>query len=522
MDIKNFILPLFLALLTMWAIQYWFFTPPAQRGDSVQSGQTFIAPQSKMEAQPLIKEVDFIDQDEQPHNDIETVVETDGATYLFSSHGACLEQLTFKRIMNGKTVAVPTFDATQRELKECSFLVALDKKTPVHYQLIENKAIAGAQQLTYRAQTELADIEKIFTIYQARYQVDLKIRITPRHDMVQARVLFGAPVLREARPVNDQSNALKEDAISGIANNQKGSIEKVALANIDLHKGWFLPTFFGSEDRYFVHALVADPQSFTQRAYYDMYGHQGLIAILESALFNTVKEWNLSFYLGPKEDQAMNAVDPRLEQTLEHSGMLAPLSRFLLVVLKYLYGFVHNYGWAIIIMTILINLILLPLNLKSAQSMKKNAELQKKLTYLQHRYKDDPDTLNRERNELLSKNGMAMVGGCLPKLLQLPIFFALSRVLSSSIELYRAPFIGWIQDLSAPDPYYMLPTLIGLGLIFQPNAMTDPKQRFTMIAMALLFWGFTLKFAAGLCLYILVGLILNIIQMFVQQKFNWA
>jgi YidC/Oxa1 family membrane protein insertase len=355
-----------------------------------------------------------------------------------------------------------------------------------------------------------------------RYQVDLKIRIIPHHDTVQARVLFGAPVLRETEQINGQSNSLKEDAISGIANNQRGSIEKVALANIDLHKGWFLPTFFGSEDRYFVHALIADPQSFAQRGYYDMYGHQGLISILESSPFNTSKEWSLSFYLGPKEDQAMNAVDPRLEQTLEHSGMLAPLSRFLLLVLKYLYGFVHNYGWAIIIMTVLINLILLPLNIKSAQSMKKNAEVQKKLVYLQHRYKDDPDTLNRERNELLSKDGMAMVGGCLPKLLQLPIFFALSRVLSSSIELYKAPFIGWIQDLSVPDPYYVLPTLIGLSLIFQPNAMTDAKQRFMMLALALIFWAVALKFSAGLCLYILVGMILNIIQMFVQQKFNWA
>ena len=229
----------------------------------------------------------------------------------------------------------------------------------------------------------------------------------------------------------------------------------------------------------------------------------------------------MSFYFGPKEDEAMNGVDPRLTQTLDHSGILAPLSRLLLLILKYLYSFLHNYGWAIIVMTFLINLILLPLNLKSAQSMKKYADFQKKLTYLQQRYKDDPDTLARERTELISKNGMPGVGGCLTKLMQLPIFFALSRVLSSSIELYKAPFILWIHDLSAPDPLYILPMLIMVSMILQPVS-NDPKQRFTMIAVALVFGALATKFSAGLCLYIFVGVLLNGLQMLFQQKMKWA
>ena len=270
-----------------------------------------------------------------------------------------------------------------------------------------------------------------------------------------------------------------------------------------------------------MHALVADQNSFAQRAYYTMEGQQGLVSILESAPIEKETEWNLSFYFGPKEEETMLPVDPRLEQTLEYSGLLAPLSRLLLLILKYLYSFLHNYGWAIVVMTLLINLILLPLNLKGTRSMKKAGEIQKKLAYLQQRYKDDPDTLNREKSELIAKHGIPGLGGCLPKLLQFPIFFALSRVLSSSIELYKAPFILWIHDLSAPDPLYILPILIAVSMLFQ-SASIEPKQRFTMMAMALIFGAVSAKFSAGLCVYILVGIVLMNIQTYIQQKFNWA
>lgn len=520
MNFKNFLLPLTLALFTMWAIQYWFFYKNSnQSGDGeVKSGQTFIAPQSKFEAQPLKRDIEFGNGYDRNQKPATTVVENEHAIYTFSTDGACLEQLVFKRSAHeGSVITISTLGQQQRSAghEYCSFLVALDQKTPLRYELVEKRRLASSTELVYRSITEQVLIEKMFSVYDATFQIDLKIRIIPQNNQqIQARLFFDAPLLQEGDRVHD-------DVIAGVYNNQKGSIEKVTVANIDLNKGWFLPSFFGSEDRYFVHALIADKQSFAQRAYYAIMGHQGLVSILESAPFTASREWNLSFYMGPKEDQTMQVVDRRLEQTLEHSGILAPLSRFLLVVLKYLYGFVHNYGWAIVLMTLLINLILLPLNIKSAKSMKKSAEFQKKLTYIQHRYKDDPDTLNRERQELMNKNGMSMLGGCLPKLMQLPIFFALSRVLSSSIELYRAPFIGWIHDLSSPDPYYVLPTLIGALMIFQPTAMVDPRQRFTMIAVALVFGAFALKFSAGLCLYILVGIVLNSLQVLLQQKLNW-
>lgn len=522
MNFKQFLLPVSLALITTWAIQYFFINKNAQNGkgsSGIQSGQTFIAPVNAAEAQPLNKEVDYILSDLQARG-IFTSISTPSAEYLFSSQGGCLSQLTFKRTIDGKAQQLRTINSG--EGKQYSFLVALNTKTPLNHTLVNQKRLEMAHQITYKVETDQAIIQKIFTVYDNKMEIDLDLSITPKRHSIQARLFFGSPVTLDitnddhaiAAAVSDPYNI-----VSGIYNTQKGSIKKEPLEKIDLHQGWFVPTFFGSENRYFVHALIADQNHFANRAYYAATGKTELVSILESPDIAIPTQWHMSFYFGPKEDAAMSLVDPRLQQTLEHSGLLAPLSRFLLMILNFLYNYVHNYGWAIILMTLLINLVLLPLNIRSAKSLKKYGEFQKKLAYIQARYKNDPDTLSRERSELISKHGLPM-GGCLPKLLQLPIFFALSRVLSGSFELYHAPFL-WMRDLSAKDPYYVLPISIVMCMILQANA-TDPKQRFMVMGIALIFGAAAANFSAGLSLYILVGVILNGLQMYLQTKFNWA
>lgn len=510
MNIRDFLLPLTLALLTTWGVQYFIFYRNADSGSKeVQSGQTFTAPQNQVETRPLNREVDFVDTNAQAEAQL-THIETPHALYAFSTDGASLQQVTFKRIADGKPILINTiepFESMSRE--ELSFLVALNDKTPYYYQLVSQEKLATATQLVYQATTPAATIQKTFTVYDDKYQIDLALTITPKQAPVQARILFGSPVI----------NQVKDDVISAVYNTQKGAVEKEVRNKIDLNKGWFAPTFFGTEDRYFAHALVADQNKFTQRAYYTVRDKQ-VISILESGTIEQPTTWNLSFFVGPKDEKAMSVVDPRLEQLLDYSGILAPLARLLLWVLNYLYQFLHNYGWAIVVMTCLINLLLLPLNLKSAQGMKKYNEFQKKLEYIKKKYKDDPDTLSREQAALITKHGMPGLGGCLPKLLQLPIFFALSRVLSNSIQLYQAPFL-WIKDLSSKDPYYILPIAIVVAMLVQSTA-NDPKQRFTMMAVALIFGAVAANFSAGLCLYILVGVLLMNIQTYVQQKFNWA
>ena len=225
----------------------------------------------------------------------------------------------------------------------------------------------------------------------------------------------------------------------------------------------------------------------------------------------------MSFYFGPKETSAIVPVDVRLEKTLDY-GWFAPVSKFLLVVLNWLYKYLHNYGLAIIILTLLIKLLLLPFSIQGEKSMKQRAEAQKKLTYIQQRYKDDPQTLARERAEFMRKHGMPGLGGCLPILLQIPIFFALSRVLVNSLELYQAPML-WISDLSARDPYYILPVFVALSMLGQATT-ADPKQRLSMVAMAFVFGAFTASFSAGLALYIGMSTLLSVAQTRILKFLN--
>ena len=230
---------------------------------------------------------------------------------------------------DGKPILINTiepYDKITRE--EASFLVALNEKTPYYYTLVSQQRLASATQLVYQAQTAAATIQKTFTVHDDKYQIDLELGITPKRGPVQARLMFGSPYISQ----------VKDDQISAVYNTQKGSLEKETRAKIDLNKGWFAPTFFGTEDRYFVHALVSDQNKFAERAYYALRDKQ-VISILEAAPIEQPTTWNLSFFVGPKDEKVMSAVDPRLEQLLDYSGILAPLARILLMVLNYLYNF---------------------------------------------------------------------------------------------------------------------------------------------------------------------------------------
>ncbi len=511
MNLKDIILPLGLAILTVWGINYFFGGARAGKDgqSAASSGQIFVAPKERQELSPLNKEVDFVDV-KSSQAPVITEIETTGALYQFSTEGASLERLEFKRRRGDVLATIYPVSPTERE-QRC-FLIALPEKTPYYYTLVDQKTNNTVHELVYRAETDQVVIQKKYSVYADTYKIDLEVTIQPKQKELSTgiapRVFFPAPVMPD----------VAKDVISAVYNNQKGSLEKTASESLNVQQGWFAPSLFGLEDRYFVHALVADPSGFARRAYYTTTEKARLTAILEAPAVTTDTTWKLSFYFGPKEQEAFALVDKRLDQTLDYSGIfLGPFAWVLLFLLKLLYSFVHNYGVAIILLTLLIKLILLPFTFRSDEAMKKRAEFDKKLRYLQQKYKEDPDMLARERAELVKKHGMPGLAGCLPLLIQFPIFIALSRVLSGSIEMYRAPFCCWIRDLSVPDHYYVLPLLLVISMIMQ--ALTaDKSQRFTLLAMALLFGAITANLAAGLTIYILMNTVLTVLQTYVIGK----
>lgn len=509
MNIKEWIFPLTFAIAMTYAIQY-YFEPRVENNfiqNQIKSGSGFFAPSVQDVNKPLVLDVLYQEQ-EQVIPVAFHVVKTSCGSYVFSNKGAVLESFSFPwHNVDGdiKTILAD----------ENCFLVALEKNTPLMYSFVNvtNNEISGTQSIVYQAEFNGGIITKTFTLYNSSYQIDLDISIQEGHNPfvnspLQARIFIAEPVMQ---PV------IHGDKISGVVNSQQGnSLTTIDVSkNETLKKYWAMPNFFGYESRFIVHAMVKDENNFVQRAYMKKNASGYLAGILESRLIDASGTWKISFFVGPKTAQAMAVVDNRLLQTLNF-GWLSPISHPILSFLNYLQEKIGNYGWAIILLTLLMKLLLLPFTLYTEKSMRKGFEMQKKMDYLQKKYKNDPEQLEKERMELIKKHGMPGIGGCLPLLLTLPVFVALNSVLSNAIELYGASFL-WITNLYAVDPYYILPILTGLVMLAAP-ADKDPKKNAMRYAMALLMATVTSYWSAGLVLFILINSATASLQASLQKR----
>ncbi len=223
-------------------------------------------------------------------------------------------------------------------------------------------------------------------------------------------------------------------------------------------------------------------------------------------------------YIGPKESKILKSIHPGLTDAIEY-GWFTFLSKPLFKVLEWLHGLVGNWGWAIILVTLLIKLLLFPLSYKGMMSMQKLKDLAPQMKELKEKYSKDPQKMNAKMMEMYKKNGANPMGGCLPMLLQIPIFFALYRVFLNAVELQGAPWMLWITDLSLKDPLFILPVLMGVSMWYQqritPNSMTDPMQQKIFQWLPVVMTIFFVSFPAGLVLYWLVNNLFTIAQQFV-------
>jgi len=223
-------------------------------------------------------------------------------------------------------------------------------------------------------------------------------------------------------------------------------------------------------------------------------------------------------YIGPKESNLLKSIHPELTDAIEY-GWFTFISKPLFKVLEWFHGLVGNWGWAIVLVTLLIKLILFPLSYKGMMSMQKLKDLAPQMKELKEKYSKDPQKMNAKMMEMYKKNGANPMGGCLPMLLQIPIFFAIYRVLLNAVELQGAPWMLWITDLSLKDPFFVLPILMGASMWYQqkitPNTMTDPMQQKIFQWLPVVMTFFFLTFPAGLVLYWLVNNVFTIAQQFV-------
>jgi YidC/Oxa1 family membrane protein insertase len=285
------------------------------------------------------------------------------------------------------------------------------------------------------------------------------------------------------------------------------------------------PKWVGLGSRYFLFTVFPDQTPVEEFFYEILDGQNGGEPLTRAAIQlpvtqNEVKgRFKLAFV--PKRLDALKKVEPTLDLTVD-LGFFTIIAYPILKILLFIHKFVGNYGIAIIILTILIKILTFPLVVKSMKGMKKMAEFQPKMKALQEKHKDDKAALNMEMMALMKQSGYNPMAGCFPMLLQMPIFFALYRVLYSAQELYGAPFALWIKDLSAHDPLYITPILMSVVMFLQqkltpPSPGMDPAQRKMMMFMPLIFGAFMLATPSGLCVYMLVNAIVSVAQ---QQYLN--
>lgn len=234
----------------------------------------------------------------------------------------------------------------------------------------------------------------------------------------------------------------------------------------------------------------------------------------------TDTEFNLIGYIGPKSVKDLEKIDKDMASII-NLGFFGGIAKFLLSIMSWFHGFVGNWGVAIILLTLLVRLVVLPFNIASFKSMKKMQKIQPLMQNVREKYKDDPTTQQKEIMSLMRENKVNPLGGCLPMLLQMPVFFALYQCIGQSIELYQMPFFGWINDLSAKDPFYVFPVLMGATMFVQqkmtPSTM-DPQQAKVMQFLPIVFSLMMINLPSGLTIYLFVSTLFGVIQQFLFMK----
>ncbi len=235
----------------------------------------------------------------------------------------------------------------------------------------------------------------------------------------------------------------------------------------------------------------------------------------------------LRVYVGPKDLAILSQQKPSLEE-LVNFGWTGVVAKPLLFILQWLHRYIANWGWAIVVLTLVINFALFPLKYKSQRSMQRMAKVAPEIRSIQDRYKkysmSDPRKrkMNEEVMAIYQREGINPVGGCLPMLPQLPIWWALWRVLNGAIELRHAPWLGWVHDLSAKDPYYILPILMAILMYLStkmtPQTSVDPSQQRMMSLMPLMMAAFFFNLSSGLNLYMFTSNLIAVGQQYYLNR----
>ncbi len=365
---------------------------------------------------------------------------------------------------------------------------------------------------------------KIFHFGPASYTVGLKADVTSGARAITPAIVWG-PAIGDIAEISRYTQRA-EGLLS-----QNGKVQRLSSKDISKQPNYDGDFFFaGVDDNYFMTVVLSSGPAtvlFHPVTIPPPPGSKDAARELVSYTVQPKRAGSLQFFAGPKDFDVLAAIGPDATRAINF-GMFAVIVVPLLRSLKWLHGYVANYGWDIIILTVIINVLILPFRHMSVVSMRKMQAIQPEIKKIQDRYAKfkatDPEKqkMNQEMMALYKERGVNPAGGCIPILLTFPLIFAFYALLSTAIELRGAPFIGWIHDLSAHDPYYVTPVLMGVSQLWQqwtmPSAGVDPAQQKMMMFMPIMFTFMFLWAPSGLAIYWLVSNVWQIGQQYLTNS----
>jgi YidC/Oxa1 family membrane protein insertase len=533
---KRVLIAVLLSIAVMYG--YSFLVTPSTKGKIVQPQQ---AVQQQMSAtsditapkaaqlQPPVTVI--------PAGVKDVVVETDLYTAVFSTNGATLKKFVLKKYGTSTDPKSSRIALINESNPENFSLQTEGVGLPISRSAIYNVNAENLQvktgekkTLVFISSSKGVDyLKKTYSFTGGSYSVGLEMQVSNTAGSNQD----GSIRLIEKNIFAKDANASRYD-VHGPTTFADNSLHTQKIE--DLQKG-VKPfdknvLWSGFEDKYFLSAAIAENDSIAAVQVKETGGYAENIISSPRLSLSPGGSAAVSYrlFFGPKELDILKAQGSRLEDVIDF-GWFSAIAKPLLYSLKFFYKYTQNYGIAIIIITVILKALFYPLTNKSYKSMKEMQKLQPKMEALKEKYKNDRDAMNRAVMDLYKTHKVNPMGGCLPMIIQIPVFFALYKGLMFSIELRHAPFMLWIHDLSAPDalfgfipkglpllggyPIGPLPLLMGATMVIQqkmtPSNM-DPTQAKMMMALPFIFTFMFLNFPSGLVLYWLVNNILTIAQ----------
>lgn len=371
------------------------------------------------------------------------------------------------------------------------------------------------------------EVTKEFVFHKGSYLIEVHYKID-NQSVSDWKGYLNTQLLRSS-PKEDKSSIFHVGSYTGASYSSPGkhNYQKVGFSDmtksnldVDVKGGWV-----AMQQHYFLSAWV--PESSSENKFYTraMNGDYTIGTVSQPITLLQGQEGVIGskLYLGPEVTSTLKSIAPSLDLTVDY-GMLWFLSSLLFSIMKAINNLIGNWGWSIVLVTVFIKLAFYRLSATSYKSMAGMRKLQPKLHALRERYGEDKAKISQATMALYREEKVNPLGGCLPIVIQIPVFIALYWVLLESVELRQAPFIFWINDLASPDPFHVLPLIMGVTMLIQQKlnpAPPDPTQAKVMMFLPLLFTGLFWNFPSGLVLYWIVNNTLSILQQwYITRKYS--